>query len=224
MVRTLFHRVDLLVTQDQDKKRELEHVKQALKANDYKTWTFNIPSTKKQRDPNTEKDRKNNISVAIPYIRGLSEKLTHIFREHGVNTYHKPFNTLRSILVHPKDKTDTLEKCGVIYKITCPDCHQTYIGETARQLNTRLKEHTKMKAPLTAVGEHCVNHQHRVTKENIEIIGNEPNYWRRKIRESVEIRLAHPDMNRDEGYDLPPIYKELFHMTPHQRGSCDERV
>ena len=29
------------------------------------------------------------IPVCLPYLRGLLEKLSHIFREHEISTYHK---------------------------------------------------------------------------------------------------------------------------------------
>ena len=73
-------------------------------------------------------------TVALPYIRGLSEQLTNIFRNHGVWTYHKPFNTIRSMVINPKDKTPDLKKCGVIYEIPCADCHEKYIGKTSKNL------------------------------------------------------------------------------------------
>ena len=77
------------------------------------------------------------------YIRGTSEKLVRIFKNHGVGAYHKPFNTLRSILVQPKDKTPDHKKCGVVYEIQCPECSAQHVGETARTLETRMKNHLK---------------------------------------------------------------------------------
>ena len=74
----------------------------------------------------------------MPYVQGISEKLTRIFKEHGVGTYHKPYNTIKSLLVHPKDKTPDMNKCGVVYEIACPECDEKYIGETARAMSTRL--------------------------------------------------------------------------------------
>ena len=72
------------------------------------------------------------ISVPLPYIQGVSEQLTQVFRKQGVGTYHKPVNTIRQQLVHPKDPTPMEKKCGVVYKIQCGDCEEAYIGETAR--------------------------------------------------------------------------------------------
>ena len=63
--------------------------------------------------------------------------LSRGFRVHDISTYCKPYNTLRSILVHPKDRTPTEKKTGVfllVYDITCNGC------ETARTLEGRLDE------------------------------------------------------------------------------------
>ena len=89
--------------------------------------------------------------MPIPYVKGLSERLTKVFKKHGVQTYHKPFNTLRAQLVHPKDPTPAEKKSGVIYKINCNECDGDYIGETARNLGARVKEHMSTKrARLTS--------------------------------------------------------------------------
>ena len=64
--------------------------------------------------------------------------------------YYKPVNTLRSILVFPKDKTPKDKKCGVLYEITCDQGPvQVYIGETKRSLGKRFKEHTNLTIPPT---------------------------------------------------------------------------
>ena len=93
--------------------------------------------------------------LGLPYIQGLSEQLSRTYQSHGVYLFHKPSNTIRSMLVHPKDKTPKEKLCGTIYHITCDDdTLHTYIGETKRPLSVRFKEHCKLDKP-TGVGEHC---------------------------------------------------------------------
>lgn len=222
VVRTLMDRVDRLVTADDDKERERQHVKAALSANGYKTWMHKIPKSKKSKpaiNANDDNELVRSASVGLPYINGLSEKLTHIFRQHGVSTYHKPVNTIRSLLVHPKDKTPDSKKCGVVYQIDCPKCTDTYIGETIRKLETRVSDHRKQVGDLTAVGEHTKNHQHRITTDNARVLAREQHFWKRKIREAIEIRTQRPTLNRDTGYDLPAIFDNLLsHDRPSKGG------
>ena len=40
-----------------------------------------------------------------------------------------------------KDKISDEKKTGVVYKIPCKNCPKVYIGQTGRQLGTRVKEH-----------------------------------------------------------------------------------
>ena len=42
--------------------------------------------------------------VVLPYTAGLSEKLARIYKRHSISLVSKPANTLRNILVAPKDK------------------------------------------------------------------------------------------------------------------------
>ena len=81
--------------------------------------------------------------VVIPYIQGLSESVGRVLRKHGVSTAMRPYCTLRSMLVHPKDERKETEKCEGVYKMPCLNCDSSYIGETSRMMGTRLKEHRK---------------------------------------------------------------------------------
>ncbi len=47
--------------------------------------------------------------------------------------------------------------------------------------------------------------RHKIKEEEVKILAIESNTWPRKMREAVEITLT-PEMNRDNGYDLPAIY------------------
>ena len=151
----------------EDQATEISHVKQALRDNGYPNWIFKIPEKKQtDRPKNNTAERVYHPTAVIPYIRGLSEQLERAYAKHGVSIIHKPSNTIRQMLVQPKDKTSHLEKCGAVYLIKCNDCEDNYIGETARALSTRLNEHQKtwVEPPtLTSVGEHLrdTRHQHR---------------------------------------------------------------
>ncbi len=97
VIRTLLGRADQVVSEEQDKKEEKEHVKKVLKCNGYKNWAMKIPSKKEAKKDLkvNQKERKHTSSVGIPYIQGLSEQLQQIFKKHGVSTYHKPTNKER---------------------------------------------------------------------------------------------------------------------------------
>ena len=117
---------------------------------------------------------------------------------------------MRSKLVRPKDKTPDLKKCGVVYQLKCGQCPDTYVGETARSFDIRLKEHRKTTGSRTAVGDHIQETGHKLADDETKVLAREDQYWPRKIRESIEIRLRKPAMNRDQGYHLPPVYKILL--------------
>ena len=157
MFTEVLRRAEKVVSRDGDRKKEVKHVKKVLKVNGYRNWTFKLPKKKKtgtdQAEPETG-TLKRKTPVALPYIKGLSEKLQRIFRQHGIPSFHKPFNNIRSQIVKPKDNSEKLKKCGVVYSVKCGMCDKEYIGETVRSLGTRIKEHTDGKHQSSAITEH----------------------------------------------------------------------
>ena len=149
------------------------------------------------------------------------KSLIRIYKSHNLHMYHKPANTLHSMVVHPKDKTPKEHKCGTIYNITCDtDSSHTYIGETKRTPSQRFKEHTNLDKP-TGVGDHCRATGHSVSMKNTEILMRESNWHKRKVKEAIYIKQRAPTMNRDQGYHLPAIYNQIIppkseatHVTP----------
>ena len=147
VVKTLLHRAEHLVSEEEDKAKEVQHTQNALLANGYKRWTFKVPSRPSPTSQeNSTSETIRPISVGLPYVSGLSEHLSRVFRAQDIRTYHKPYNTLRSILVHPKDRTSTEKKTGVVYDITC-NVAESITLERQRELwrrdwaNIRNKQH-----------------------------------------------------------------------------------
>ena len=71
------------------------------------------------------------------------ETIARILQPHNIRVAHKPITTLRRLLTNAKDKDDPEDKQGAVYKIKCCHCQASYIGETGRNLSTRLTEHKR---------------------------------------------------------------------------------
>ena len=208
------------------KEKEKTQVQNVLIDNGYKPWMFKAPQKPKPRDKNSDRTSKSR-SYPIPYIQGISEHLARVYKKYGVATHFKPYNTVRNMLVKPKDKTPDDKKCGVIYQLECESCGEIYIGETARAFGIRLKEHCKQKGSLTAMGDHFKATGHKLAKDKHRILTREDNYWPRKICEAIEIKLKKPGLNRDAGYHLSPVYNtllggDLIPRSPVREAECSD--
>ena len=145
----------------------------------------------------------------------------------------KPYQTIRKILVHPKDKINKQNTIGVIYNIPCKNCPSSYIGETGRSLGVRINEHKKdveknKKGPFTraarkesltelnasAVTDHVNKNNHEINWENTQIIGKESNTLYRKVKEAIAIKRQTNGMNRDDGgRQLSWTYNPVIPLT-----------
>ena len=110
VVRTFTRRVRSIVSDFGEKNEELDHVRTALGYNGHPDWMLaeareEVKENKREEEltsgAKTEERKKR--PVVIPCIRGFSKELKRSFVGFGVPTYFKPSNTLRQLLVHPKD-------------------------------------------------------------------------------------------------------------------------
>jgi len=58
-----------------------------------------------------------------------------------------------------KDQASSEHRRNLVYQATCPDCPDTYVGETARRLQTRINEHST-KDKKIALLRHSTNSGH----------------------------------------------------------------
>ena len=60
-------------------------------------------------------------------------------------------NDLMDLLNLSKTKANVTDRQGALYKIKCSDCQATYIGETGRNLSTRLAEPGRDKVSMAVI-------------------------------------------------------------------------
>ena len=131
----------------------------------------------------TANEVKTKGHMVIPYIQGLCESIKKICGRYGIQTHLKGSNTIRNLLVSPKDKDPMVSKSGEIYWFQCGDlsCDDEYIGETSRTFGERFKEHLKDPSSI----HHHSNHTgHPTTQNNFQIIGREGHGLARNVKES----------------------------------------
>ena len=208
VVRTLMHRAETTVTEPTDLAVEKDHIKSALKNCGYQDWVFSNSSRKAEATPavNPSGPPQRRIFSTLPYIQGISDKIRRAYKKAGVHTSFKPHKTLRQLLVAPKDKPPPDQLAGTVYCLECEDCHKCYIGESARPLGKRIKEHiTTRSSSTSAVSEHLKTAKHHFDPDKVKILAREPKDFSRKILEAIHIRKEKPALNRDKGLDLDPV-------------------
>ena len=94
--------------------------------------------------------------LSSPLFKGCLKRLNAFMDYRGVATAFKPHQTLRQLLVSPKDESLDEEKAGVVYRYPCKGFDKVYIGETKIMLGDCIKKHC---APTvsnqSALAEHC---------------------------------------------------------------------
>ena len=150
-------------------------------------------------------------TVTIPYIKGTSETISRILQPYNIRVTHKPTTTLRHLLTNVKDRDEPNNRQEAVYKIKCSYCQASYIGETGRNLNTRLTEHKRATRNGDANNHIAVHHQ--LTNHNIDWISAQcltysTNYFQRLTLESWYTNLEQTPLNRFQ--QLPAPYKRLI--------------
>ena len=120
----------------------------------------------------TTNEVKTKGHIVIPYTQGLCESIRKICGRYGIQTHFKGGNTIRNLLVYPKDKEPMVSKSGAIYWFQCGDltCDDEYIRETSRTFGERFKEHLK---DLSLIHHHSNHTGHTTSQNNFQIIGRE---------------------------------------------------
>ena len=128
---------------------------------------------------------------------------THLVRLQQLY-YTTTYHHITSVTdLNVKDKDEPGNRQRAVYKINCSDCHASYIGETGRNLTTRLTEHKR------ATRKHHRLTNHTIDWDSAQCLTYSTNYFQRLTLESWFTNLEQTPLNRCQ--PLPAPYKRLIH-------------
>jgi hypothetical protein len=212
VAKTLFDRANTIISDNEKRQVEYDLIKSSLKRCGYKNWAL-----KRARRTGTEstKPKPSKGYVSVPYVKGISEPFKRIISETDCDVALKGSNTIKNLLMHPKDRDEPTSKTHVVYKINCEECSSTYIGQTKRRLKDRVKEHKDVNSVVAGVGvsgvaDHVLNTLHQIDWNNIKVLDSDSHRLSREIKESIYINKYNPDLNRKGGFELSSIYTTLL--------------
>ena len=162
-------------------------------------------------------DRDIQPFISIPYIEGLSEKISRILGNYNINIAFKNHKSLKMIFKPTKDRLKKEQLSNIVYSIPCKDnnCKAVYIGQTKRFLQTRIKEHkNNIREPPTkqnALTKHTIEKDHFFDFDRTKILSKEYNYKKRLLLEMCHIAGTREAVNlRTDIENLSKFYNPII--------------
>lgn len=157
-------------------------------------------------------------TVILPYVAGLSEKLSRVLRQYNVRVSHKNMRTINNLFPRPKGSRNPILTTGAVYKIECKDCSFVYYGQTERSIKTRVNEHKRAVCQNFAsskIAEHVHESNHEMDFGTARTVVTENNYHQRLFLEAW-----HSELDSNSGNfrtQIPALYKSLLNSCKSAR-------
>ena len=203
-IRTLTRRAQLVCDLPDSLQDETDYL------NNYST-NFVRRNSHSNTDSITQTNSGPVTTATIPYIRGTSEIIARILQPYNIHVAHKPITTLRRLLANVKDKDKPADRQGAVCKIKCCDCQVTYIGETARNLGTRLTGHKRATRNGDVNNDVASDHlqtTHQIDWDSATCITYSTDCYQRLTLERWFINIEQTPLNGSQ--QLPGPYKGLI--------------
>ena len=200
--------------------QEIDFIKQIFVENGYDEVKLDELIKETEVKKTKAKDTKEKRYTSLPWIPGLSQKLKKAFKRADCTISFKSPRNLESILTSKnKPEMPPNSQPGVYFVPT--GCQRGYTGETKKQISTRNKEHEKAIFKGDTKNDALAGHQNicdcEIDLSKTKTIAVEPIWFRRKVREALEIRRLQtgPEeergLNRDLGdYVTTNSWSSLF--------------
>lgn len=93
-----------------------------------------------KKDEEKRKDKVTKRWISIPNSK-KAEVISRTLEKSNIKVATNAGRKVQEIVTRKQQKTDINEEKSVVYEIPCKGCDQSYVGETGRGVDVRLKEH-----------------------------------------------------------------------------------
>jgi len=204
-------------------KKNLEYVIKVLIENAYpidlifqkinhRIKTIKNRNQHKQQALNLEGNKRK--LLILPYIKNISERINWSINKNLFLTGYRILNKLTSFIKRHKDVNKVEVNNNVVYKIVCNNCDASYVGQTKRQLKTRVNEHVKNivqdESKHSVITKHILQENHTFDWLNVQILDFESNYFKRLVSEMIYIKTQSNGLNSME--DIECLDSSYFNL------------
>lgn len=211
-LKTLLIRAFKVCSNEEHRNHEIKHIKKIFLQHGYPEPLISKTISdiedgllsNNEPQPNTT-----HIHLNLPYKGKQGEKLIHslnntlqpFLKDDTITRYTYNGQRLGSIF-SSKDKINREHQHNLIYRLSCPNvgCDSTYIGETARRLSERVKEHSGKGGQTSHMSQHTAKLGHMpISLDDTEILATVKGGTKlRKTIEALIIKQNKPDINKQE--------------------------
>lgn len=204
--KTLLHQAKSICSDKEALNKEINFLMDIFLANGYpkevllgilKSFEKNVQNKK---DKSTVDPAGPPLILKLPFYPKLSDQVARAWKKCSkflinaipTRVVFQPVTKLRNTLCRLKEKEPD-GRC--VYMATCTTCGARYVGQTGRDLDTRISEHKLMKSN---VGRHCIQCKHDYAAVKWEVMKRENNASKREIYETFIIREVFANMDVDD--------------------------
>jgi len=160
-----------------------------------KRTLHSIFETKEDSEIEEEEDRK---MLFIQYRGKVSESYEKSLKKIGAPCkVIFIIRKLKTVLPSLKSEIPKVLKSGVVYNISCSRCKSCYVGQTARHLQTRIKEHSRQSSLL---GNHFKQCNNVLTMDDVSILATAKSIHQLLVLEALFINDVKPLLNTKDEY------------------------
>ena len=116
---------------------------------------------------------------------------------------------MKTVMPSLKPSVPTILRSRVVYKITCPGCESSYVGQTVRHLKTRLAEHRNVNTPVGAHFDDCVGTE--PTDDDVKVLCSTTRSDQFLLTlEALCIKENRPNLNTRDEYRSRTLTLRMF--------------
>jgi len=166
------------------------------------------------KKPEKDLEKVDRKLIVFPYIKNISETIYSSINKKEYMIGYRILNKLTAFIKRHKDKNTLETNNNIVYKIFCKNCNASYVGQTRRQLKTRISEHIKNirldESKHSVVTKHSLDNGHTFDWSNITILDHETNFYKRLISEMIYIKTQENSLNSVE--DIECLDSSYFNL------------